>query len=150
MSGKPDHHERPKFKISLAEYLRKGVPARDYATVSSQKKLVSVSASEADNTESELTPQQLARKRYEERNKEVRRAKARERMAKRRASDPKGERDRQKPYEEQYRKRHREERRYSEDCRRSVRYIEQWGPRAFTNYRQRRNGHLQRPEDYSQ
>ncbi|KAJ3746897.1 hypothetical protein EV360DRAFT_76431 [Lentinula raphanica] len=146
------HVEREKFKISLAEYLRKGLAPRDYAT-DRPKNLLPDTMSNNGDPEHELTPQQKARKRYEERNKEARLEKARERMAKRRASDPKGDRDRQKRYEEQYRRTHREERRYGEDRRRSIlfysRYIEKWGPRPFTNYCQHRNGRLQRPEDYA-
>ncbi|KAJ3765814.1 hypothetical protein FB446DRAFT_709152 [Lentinula raphanica] len=106
--------ERQKFNISLAEYLRRGLNPRDYATYK-PKNLVPPSTSVASATgdpETELTPQQKARKEYEDRNKEARREKARERMAKRRASDPKGERDRQTRYEERYRRTHREERRY--------------------------------------
>ncbi|KAJ3710275.1 hypothetical protein F5878DRAFT_645644 [Lentinula raphanica] len=146
MAGKQETNERPKFKISLAEFLRKGLTARDYTTYKPQD-LVSDSATNSNREpEIELTPKQKARKRYEERNKEIRREKARVRMAK--ATDYEANRVKQKDYEEQYRKTHREERRYGEDRRRAIRYIENWGPRAFTNYRQRRNGHLQRPEDY--
>ncbi|KAJ3709440.1 hypothetical protein C8R42DRAFT_644609 [Lentinula raphanica] len=102
------HVEREKFKISLAEYLRKGLAPRDYATYRPKNLLPDTTSNNGD-PEHELTPQQKARKRYEERNKEARLEKARERMAKRRASDPKGDRDRQKRYEEQYRRTHRED-----------------------------------------
>ncbi|KAJ3968129.1 hypothetical protein EV361DRAFT_871089 [Lentinula raphanica] len=75
--------DRPKFEISLAEYLRKGLTARDYAKY---KPEITVSGADSESSKldppADLTPQQKARKRYEERNKEARRAKAKERMAK--------------------------------------------------------------------
>ncbi|KAJ3819035.1 hypothetical protein F5880DRAFT_1510474 [Lentinula raphanica] len=106
MSDRPKQYERQKFEISLAEYLRKGLKPEDYARYK-PKPINSATDLKSDHcnpAEVELTPQQKARKRYEERNKEVRLAKARERMAKRRATDPKGERLKQKVYEEEYRK----------------------------------------------
>ncbi|KAJ3965484.1 hypothetical protein EV361DRAFT_873164 [Lentinula raphanica] len=114
-------NERPKFNISLAEFLRKGLTARDYTTYKPEH-LISEPATRSRDLEpdTELTPQQKARKRYEERNKEKRREKARERMAKRRAVDYEANRVKQKDYEEQYRKTHREERRYGEDRRRAM------------------------------
>ncbi|KAJ3833631.1 hypothetical protein F5878DRAFT_645789 [Lentinula raphanica] len=114
-------NERPKFNISLAEFLRKGLTARDYTTYKPEH-LISEPATRSRDSEpdTELTPQQKARKRYEERNKEKRREKARERMAKRRAVDYEANRVKQKDYEEQYCKTHREERRYGEDRRRAM------------------------------
>ncbi|KAJ3709708.1 hypothetical protein C8R42DRAFT_649216 [Lentinula raphanica] len=91
-------NERPKFNISLAEFLRKGLTARDYTTYKPEH-LISEPATRSRDSEpdTELTPQQKARKRYEERNKEKRWEKARERMAN-----------------------HREERRYGEDRRQAM------------------------------
>ncbi|KAJ3765550.1 hypothetical protein FB446DRAFT_709370 [Lentinula raphanica] len=80
------HVEREKFKISLAEYLRKGLAPRDYATYRPKNLLPDTTSNNGD-PEHELTPQQKARKRYEERNKEARLEKARERMANLRFKD---------------------------------------------------------------
>ncbi|KAJ3748174.1 hypothetical protein EV360DRAFT_89863 [Lentinula raphanica] len=93
----------------------------DYANYKPEK---SVSGADSESSKldppADFTPQQKARKRYEERNKEARRAKAKERMAKRWAADPQDERHKQKVYEERYRKIHREDRRYGEDRHRSL------------------------------
>ncbi|KAJ3727942.1 hypothetical protein C8R42DRAFT_639014 [Lentinula raphanica] len=107
MSDEPKRYDRQKFEISFAEYVRKGLKPEDYAKYKPNKTISGTNLKSSDpdlDPVVELTPQQKARKRYEERNKDVRLAKARERMARRRASDPKGERLKQKVYEEQYRK----------------------------------------------
>ncbi|KAJ3751972.1 hypothetical protein EV360DRAFT_75763 [Lentinula raphanica] len=68
MSDDPKVYERQKFKISLAEYLRRGLDPRDYATYI-PKDLVPPSTSvpsASGDPETELTPQQRARKRYED------------------------------------------------------------------------------------
>ncbi|KAJ3964902.1 hypothetical protein EV361DRAFT_955515 [Lentinula raphanica] len=69
MSDKPKTFEREKFKISLAEYLRSGLSPQDYALsrAKDQHPASSSVASNSGKAESELTPQQKARKRYEER-----------------------------------------------------------------------------------
>ncbi|KAJ3722198.1 hypothetical protein C8R42DRAFT_720579 [Lentinula raphanica] len=69
MSDERKTYERQKFNISLAEYLRRGLNPRDYATYK-PKNLVPPSTSVASATgdpETELTPQQKARKEYEDR-----------------------------------------------------------------------------------
>ncbi|KAJ3717424.1 hypothetical protein C8R42DRAFT_724340 [Lentinula raphanica] len=137
---------RLKFNVSLATLSLPGVEAYHFKTY---KHPDTISETPKGSQESQpLTPQQEARKRYEERNIVQRREKARERMAKRRAQNREGERETQKLYEERYRQRHREERRYQEDRRRSLRYIENYGAKSFHHYLRRRNGHLQRPDDY--
>ncbi|KAJ3730256.1 hypothetical protein C8R42DRAFT_714957 [Lentinula raphanica] len=66
MSGEQKKYDRPKFEISLAEFLRKGLNAKDYA------KYKPTTDSQSSEPSADLTPQQMARKRYEERNKEHR------------------------------------------------------------------------------
>ncbi|KAJ3738039.1 hypothetical protein EV360DRAFT_90909 [Lentinula raphanica] len=138
---------RRKFNVSLAELCRPEKQIEQYKTYKPPD-MAPKAASESHSEE--LTPQQEARKRYEERNLVQRRKRARERMAKRRAENREKERELQKAHEEIYRRRHREERRFQEDRRRSLRYIEQYGAKSFHLYMRRRNGHLQRPEDYEE
>ncbi|KAJ3752628.1 hypothetical protein EV360DRAFT_75190, partial [Lentinula raphanica] len=144
--GKPNPHERPKFKISLAEYLRKGVPARDYATTSTPENLVSDSVSETKIPELNLTPQQLARKQIKKLGvlkRENAWLNVGHPIPKENETDKSSTRN---STENSIAKNDDTARIVVDQCR----YIEKWGPRAFTNYRQRRNGHLQRPEDYSE
>ncbi|KAJ3738049.1 hypothetical protein EV360DRAFT_90891 [Lentinula raphanica] len=125
---------RLKFNVSLATLSLPGVEAYHFKTY---KHPDTISETPKGSQESQpLTPQQEARKRYEER------------IFRRRAQNREGERETQKLYEERYRQRHREERRYQEDRRRSLRYIENYGAKSFHHYLRRRNGHLQRPDDY--
>ncbi|KAJ3828268.1 hypothetical protein F5880DRAFT_1503248 [Lentinula raphanica] len=138
---------RRKFDVSLSKLTRPGVQFHDFKTYKPADMLPRVTQ-ESQTEEKVLTPQQEARKRYEEKNRERRRQKARERMAKRRAENNEKEREKQRAYEELYRQRHREERRYQEDRRRCLRYIENHGAKSFHLYLRRRNGHLQHPEDY--
>ncbi|KAJ3765051.1 hypothetical protein EV361DRAFT_918639 [Lentinula raphanica] len=149
MSGDQSVKGRRKFNVSLATLSLPGVQACHFKTYKHPDVVPKIS--KESQTESEaLTPQQEARKRYEQRNIVQRREKARERMAKRRAQNREGERETQKLYEERYRQRHRDERRYQEDRRRSLRYIENYGAKSFHHYLRRRNGHLQRPDDYDE
>ncbi|KAJ3833060.1 hypothetical protein EV361DRAFT_873588 [Lentinula raphanica] len=147
MSNNHSATGRRKFDVSLAQLTRPGVQSYHFKNYKPSD--MGLDPSHKSQTESEvLTPQQEARKRYEEKNIVQRRQKARERMAKRRAQNPGKERETQKAYEEKYRQKHREERRYQEDHRRSLRYIENYGAKSFHLYLRRRNGCLQRPEDY--
>ncbi|KAJ3965260.1 hypothetical protein EV361DRAFT_668964 [Lentinula raphanica] len=140
---------RRKFDVSLVQLSRPGVQSHHFKTYKPPD-MVTKAARKCETETNELTPQQAARKRYEERNLELRRKKARERMAQRRAQDHERERETQRQYEEKYRRKHREQRRYEEDRRRSLRYIERHGAKSFHHYLQRRNGRLQRPNDYTE
>ncbi|KAJ3817510.1 hypothetical protein F5880DRAFT_1618207 [Lentinula raphanica] len=71
---------RRKFDVSLAQLSRPGVQSHHFKTYKPPD-MVTKAARECETETNELTPQQAARKRYEERNLELRRKKARERMA---------------------------------------------------------------------
>ncbi|KAJ3964399.1 hypothetical protein EV361DRAFT_874030 [Lentinula raphanica] len=140
---------RSKFDVSLSQLTRPGMQFHHFKSYKPPHMLPK-KPQETQIESKVLTPQQEARKRYEERNLVQRRQKARERMAKRRAENHEKEREIQKPYEERYRQRHREDRRYEEDRRRCLRYIENHGAKSFHLYLKRHNGHLQRPDDYAE
>ncbi|KAJ3819099.1 hypothetical protein F5880DRAFT_1616769 [Lentinula raphanica] len=146
MSENHQARGRLKFDVSLAKLSRPGTHFYHFKTYKPPEMLTSTAQDAQTDMKVTLTPQQEARKRYEERNLDQRRKKARERMARRRAQDSEREREKQKMYEEI----HREERRYEEDRRRSLRYIEKHGAKSFHCYLKRRNGRLQRPEDYAE
>ncbi|KAJ3816755.1 hypothetical protein F5880DRAFT_1512377 [Lentinula raphanica] len=132
MSSSKQAQGRRKFNVSLAELSR---PEKQIDHYKTYKPLDMAPKIPTESHSEELTPQQEARKRYKER---------------RRAENRKKERELQKHHEDLYRRRHREERRFQEDRRRSIRYIEQHGAKSFHLYMRRRNGHLQRPEDYEE
>ncbi|KAJ3963408.1 hypothetical protein EV361DRAFT_874898, partial [Lentinula raphanica] len=122
MSGNQPVKGRLKFNVSLATLSLPGVQSYHFKTYKHPD--IVPNPPKDSPTESEaLTPQQEARKRYEQRNIVQRRERARERMAnffRRRAQNREGEREKQRVYEEKYRQRHRDERRYQEDRRRSL------------------------------
>ncbi|KAJ3713057.1 hypothetical protein C8R42DRAFT_727399 [Lentinula raphanica] len=140
MSSSKQAQGRRKFNVSLAELSR---PEKQIDHYKTYKPLDMAPKIPTESHSEELTPQQEARKHYKERNLVQRRKKARERMAKCRAENREKERELQKHHEDLYCRRHREERWFQEDRRRSIRYIEQHGAKSFHLYMRRHNGHLQ-------
>ncbi|KAJ3978881.1 hypothetical protein F5890DRAFT_1559529 [Lentinula detonsa] len=181
MSSSQKSQGRRKFDVSLAELSRPEKQTHHYKTYKPPD-LPSKAASKSHSEE--LTPQQEARKRYEERNLLQRRKKARERMAKyvvifysiililglsdaERRTAKKNEKFRKltknciaKDIEKSVGTRRidavlceshpqPDELLLFSDISKS-RYIEQYGAKSFHLYLRRRNGHLQRPEDYEE
>ncbi|KAJ3832426.1 hypothetical protein F5878DRAFT_646791 [Lentinula raphanica] len=155
MSGNQPVKGRHKFNVSLATLTLPGVQYHHFKTFK-HPDIVPERPRESETESEVLTPQQAARKRYEERNIVQRREKARERMAKIAKENGK---------DKEYMKRNIVK--VSTDIEMNVvtrktgvvpsefvilmsgrRYIENFGAKSFHHYLRRRNGHLQRPDDY--
>ncbi|KAJ3777638.1 hypothetical protein FB446DRAFT_699769 [Lentinula raphanica] len=164
MSNTQNVQGRRKFDVSLSKLTRPGVQFYDFKTYKPPNMLPKT-AQESQIEEKVLTPQQEARRRYEERSliklyvetesDDVKKL-VKEWQSEGQIITKKNEKSRNRMknfivkgrYLRVFTKIHREERRYQEDRRRCLRYIENHGAKSFHHYLRRRNGHLQRPEDY--
>ncbi|KAJ3817338.1 hypothetical protein F5880DRAFT_1511862 [Lentinula raphanica] len=164
MSNTQNVQGRRKFDVSLSKLTWPGVQFYDFKTYKPPD-MLSKTAQESQIEEKVLTPQQEARRRYEERSliklyvetesDDVKKL-VKEWQSEGQIITKKNEKSRNRMknfivkgwYLRVFTKIHREERRYQEDHRRCLLYIENHGAKSFHHYLRRRNGHLQRPEDY--